>query len=177
MPLECSVTANSWWMLHSWPTLDHLWDDFRSWHSRISERSWLPLPDINGQISSTTAYLNESFTPKMLDLNWSPQLDYTTGLSNSFLNHKQQRANLTCVGRLICLEGCESTLTNAIPPIDLKGWQSQGNHIDTVLVAIQSRKYAHSPVLLWFGTGQFVHILHGYITSIGTMPQCEWYNC
>ena len=51
-----SVATKSWWVLHSWHIEDPLWDNPGSLHNRISERSWILLSDMNGQISTTTLY-------------------------------------------------------------------------------------------------------------------------
>ena len=57
-----SVATKSWWVLHSWLIEDPLWDDPRGLHNRISERSWILLSDMNGHISNTTLYSNQSPT-------------------------------------------------------------------------------------------------------------------
>ena len=47
------VTANSWWILHSWIIEDPLWDDSRGLHCQVPGRSWILLSDMKGHIFST----------------------------------------------------------------------------------------------------------------------------
>ena len=63
------VTVNSWWILHSWLIEVPLGDSSLGFHSRVSDRSWILLSDMNGHISSATHYLNYSPTNEMLNLN------------------------------------------------------------------------------------------------------------
>ena len=53
-----SVTTQSWWILHCWLTRDPLWDSPRGLHSRVSERSWILLSNMNGHIPRRTPNLN-----------------------------------------------------------------------------------------------------------------------
>ena len=46
-----------------------LWDNPRGLHNRVSERCWILLSDMNGHISSTTLYSNQSPTDEILNLN------------------------------------------------------------------------------------------------------------
>ena len=55
-PWMYSVATKSWWVLQNWLIEDPLWDDPGSLHNIISERSWIPLSDMNSQISNTTLY-------------------------------------------------------------------------------------------------------------------------
>ena len=75
-----SVATKSWWVLHSWLIEDPLWNDPRGLHNRISERSWIRLPDMNGHISNTTLYSNQSqltTSSSCIDPHyWTPPLDF-----------------------------------------------------------------------------------------------------
>ena len=79
-PRMYSVATKSWWVLHSWLIEGPLWNDPRGLHNRISERSWIRLPDMNGHISNTTLYSNQSqltTSSSCIDLHhWTPPLDF-----------------------------------------------------------------------------------------------------
>ena len=98
MLLECTV-LKLWWILHNWLIEDPCWDGSWDLHSGVSESSWILLSDMNGHISSTTSYSNQSPTEEILDLNSSLRL------GNSFIKYKQSWKNTACEGLLICLEG------------------------------------------------------------------------
>ena len=74
-----SVATKSWWVLHSWFIEDTLWDDPGGLHNRISERSWIVLSDMNGQISNTTLYqISHQLTTFSSWINphyWTPPLE------------------------------------------------------------------------------------------------------
>ena len=63
------VASKSLWVLHSWLIEDPLWDDPRGLHNIISEISWILLSDMNGHISNTTLYWNQSPTDDIIKLN------------------------------------------------------------------------------------------------------------
>ena len=75
-----SVATKSWWVLHSWLIEGPLWNDPRGLHNRIFERSWIRLPDMNGHISNTTIYPNQSqltTSSSCIDPHyWTPPLDF-----------------------------------------------------------------------------------------------------
>ena len=75
-----SVATKSWWVLHSWLIEDSLWDDPGGLHNRISERSWIPLSDMNGQISNTTLYQIShqptTFSSWINPHYWTPPLEF-----------------------------------------------------------------------------------------------------
>ena len=75
-----SVATKSWWVLYSWLIEDPLWDDPGGIHNRISERSWILLSDMNGQISNTTLYqISHQLTTFSIWINphyWTPPLEF-----------------------------------------------------------------------------------------------------
>ena len=75
-----SVATKSWWVLHSWLIEDTLWDDPGGLHNRISERNWILLSDMNGQISNTTLYqISHQLTTSSSWINphyWTPPLEF-----------------------------------------------------------------------------------------------------
>ena len=78
-PRVYCVTANSWWVLHSWIIEDPLWDDSRSLHSRVPERSSYPIQHIiriTHQLTKFATYINRHTLTTPLD---------------SFTEHKQLR--------------------------------------------------------------------------------------
>ena len=62
--------------------------------------------DMNGHIYSTTLYFNQLATDETLNLATTPDL---------FVEDKQLWENPTCEGRLICHEGCVSSLKKSNP--------------------------------------------------------------
>ena len=79
--LECTVLQQSrdeYYMVDSLGTA--LPDDPRSLHNRISERSWILLSDMNGQISNTTLYqISYQLTTFSSWINlhyWTPPLEF-----------------------------------------------------------------------------------------------------
>ena len=69
VPGVYSVTTKLWWILHCWLTGDALWDNCRGFHSKVSEKSWILLSDMNGHISKTTPYLNQPPSDDIFNLN------------------------------------------------------------------------------------------------------------
>ena len=74
-----SLATKSWWVLHSWLIEDPLWGDPRGLHNRISERNWILLSDMNGQLSNTTLYqISQQLTTFSSWINphyWTPSLE------------------------------------------------------------------------------------------------------
>ena len=64
-----SVTTQSWWILHCWPTRDPLWGSPRGLHSWVSEISWIILSNMNGHIPRRTPNLNWPPDDKTLNPN------------------------------------------------------------------------------------------------------------
>ena len=74
------AATKPWWVLHDWLIEDPLWDDPGNLHNRISERGWILLSDMNGQISNTTLYqishLLTTFSSWINLHYWTPQLAF-----------------------------------------------------------------------------------------------------
>ena len=124
-----SAATKSWWVLHSWLIEDPLWDDPGSLHNRISERSWILLSDMNGQISNTTLYqISHQLTtfPSWIDPHyWTPPLEFV-------IERKQRWENPTCEGRLICPEGHVSSLNKCNPIQSLHRYWISTNKIPNI---------------------------------------------
>ena len=114
-----SVATKSWWVLYSWLIEDPLWDDPGGIHNRISERRWILLSDMNGQISNTTLYqISHQLTTFSIWINphyWTPPLEFVYSAWVAM-------GDPTCEGRLICPEGRVSLLNKCNPIQILECW-------------------------------------------------------